>query len=306
MYGKRHTFVLMAFIGFVIHWSLKNCLNIAIVTMVEQSPLQQRQQQTLDLCDFAEHQACPQTANNESQSFNWSPLEQGFVIGSLQIGTTLTLIPGGLLADRYGGKTIIAISTLVAGFLTVCVPVAANLGLPSLIVVRILQGMAQGFILPSMYCMMSEWIPKSERSKMITFIWSGSSIGTSLSHFLSGFLSQNFGWEFTFYLFGFVAILFVLVWNQICFDSPDTHPDIQENELKLIVSDLPKKRHDQTTARYVKRKSPPMFQMIYSAPVLALIFATFGFGWAYFTLLNQAPIYMHTVLHVCPTAVIQI
>ena len=54
MYGKRHTFVLMAFIGFVIHWSLKNCLNIAIVTMIEQSPLQQ-QQQTLGaiqiICD---------------------------------------------------------------------------------------------------------------------------------------------------------------------------------------------------------------------------------------------------------------
>jgi MFS family permease len=153
--------------------------------------------------------------------------------------------------------------------------------------------------------MMSEWIPKSERSKMITFIWSGSSIGTSLSHFLSGYLSEIFSWELTFYLFGFVAIVFAFGWNHICFDSPYTHPNIQEEELKLIVSDLPPKRNDQTT-RYIKKKSPPIFQMLRSVPVLALIFTTFGFGWAYFTLLNQAPIYLHTVIHICPTTVIKI
>ncbi len=98
---------------------------------------------TTDLCDFLEPQGCHKTVNNESLSFKWSPLEQGFVIGSLQIGTTMTLIPGGLLADRYGGKNIIAISTLMAGILTLCVPAAANLGLQILIVVRILKGMAQ-------------------------------------------------------------------------------------------------------------------------------------------------------------------
>jgi hypothetical protein len=42
-----------------------------------------------------------------SLSFDWSPLEQGLVIGSLQIGMTLTLIPGGMAADKFGGKNII-------------------------------------------------------------------------------------------------------------------------------------------------------------------------------------------------------
>ena len=34
-------------------------------------------------------------------------MEQGIIIGSLQIGTTLTLIPGGILADRFGGARIV-------------------------------------------------------------------------------------------------------------------------------------------------------------------------------------------------------
>jgi hypothetical protein len=55
----------------------------------------------------------------------------------------MKLTAGGLLADRYGGKNIIAISTLMAGFLTLCVPAAADLGLQILILVRILKGMAQ-------------------------------------------------------------------------------------------------------------------------------------------------------------------
>jgi hypothetical protein len=48
-WGGRHTFVVMAFFCFVVQWSLKNCLNVTIVAMVnqqqEQEPQQQPQQQ---------------------------------------------------------------------------------------------------------------------------------------------------------------------------------------------------------------------------------------------------------------------
>ncbi len=76
-------------------------------------------------------------------------------------------------------------------------------------------------------------LPWSESVKLTVYfpVWrnfAGSSIGTSISHFLSGYLSDNFGWEFSFYFFGFVAIVFAMAWNQICFNSPDSHPEIKQ------------------------------------------------------------------------------
>jgi hypothetical protein len=44
-WGGRHTFVVMAFFCFVVQWSLKNCLNVTIVAMVNQQQQQERQQQ---------------------------------------------------------------------------------------------------------------------------------------------------------------------------------------------------------------------------------------------------------------------
>ncbi len=51
------------------------------------------------------------------------------------------------------------------------------------------------------------------------------------------------------------------------------------------------------------REKAPILKMLGSIPVLALILTTFGFGWGYFTLLNQTPIYLHSVLNVCLTTV---
>ena len=61
-------------------------------------------QQTLFLFSLKEVQI-------ETETFDWSSFEQGLIIGSLQFGMTCTLIPGGILADRFGGKNIIGSCT---------------------------------------------------------------------------------------------------------------------------------------------------------------------------------------------------
>lgn len=59
-----------------------------------------------------------------------------------------------------------------------------------------------------------------------TIFWSGSSVGTSLSHFLTGYLSANFGWKYSFYFFGLLAIFFTPFWMFFCFNKPQLHPGI--------------------------------------------------------------------------------
>jgi len=49
------------------------------------------------------------TSQVDFPRFAWSNFEQSLVLSSLQLGTAITLIPGALLAQKFGGKEIIGI-----------------------------------------------------------------------------------------------------------------------------------------------------------------------------------------------------
>ncbi len=53
----------------------------------------------------------------QSGEFDWTPEEQGFVLGSFYYGFIVTQIPGGILTEKYGGKWMMGLMTFFAGFL---------------------------------------------------------------------------------------------------------------------------------------------------------------------------------------------
>jgi ACS family sodium-dependent inorganic phosphate cotransporter-like MFS transporter 1/2/3/4 len=75
--------------------------------------------------------------------YNWSPQIQGIIFSSIQYGMLLTQFPGGYLAGRLGTKRVVGVALFVSSLLTLCIPVAANLGLGLLIATRIVQGLSQ-------------------------------------------------------------------------------------------------------------------------------------------------------------------
>ena len=72
--------------------------------------------------------------------FDWNPQEQGLILGAFYYGYIWTQVPGGILAERYGGKWVFGLGTFVTGFLTLFTPMATRRGLASLFVLRLFEG----------------------------------------------------------------------------------------------------------------------------------------------------------------------
>ncbi|XVE63645.1 hypothetical protein DITRI_Ditri07aG0036600 [Diplodiscus trichospermus] len=138
-----------------------------------------------------------------SHQFGWNSSVAGLVQSSFFWGYAMSQLPGGLLAKLFGGRKVLEIGVLAWSLATALVPVLAGF-MPALLLTRILEKVfppqLQQTLLPGTS------IPLQERSRAVSFVFGGLSVGSVTGLLLAPPLIQNFGWESVFYIFGFLGI----------------------------------------------------------------------------------------------------
>ncbi|XP_069699868.1 sialin-like isoform X3 [Periplaneta americana] len=111
-----------------------------------------------------------ENATNESQinKITWDEQETGMVLSAFYWSYWITELPGGLLAQRFGGCRVLGFSVLLAGLVNLAFPLAckAHYGLAAIL--RAVQGLALGVTWPATHALSAHWIPSIERSKFMT------------------------------------------------------------------------------------------------------------------------------------------
>jgi MFS transporter, ACS family, solute carrier family 17 (sodium-dependent inorganic phosphate cotransporter), other len=214
----------------------------------------------------------------------WSLQTQGLVLSSFFVGYLLLQVVGGQLADRFGGKVVLAAGVLLWSLFTILTPPAAFLGIGVLIATRILMGMGEAVTFPSIYSLYSRWVPLAERSRAIGLTNSGIPLGTVFALVVTPYIVTSFGWEWAFYLFGLVGGLWYVFWRSSVTASPETHPSISDAERVLIAgSATPRDAAD----------AVPWKALMSSMPVWAIIVAHFCNNWSLYVLLSWLPTFVN-------------
>ena len=130
------------------------------------------------------------------------------------------------VSSKYGGKLCFGLGVGICSVLSLIMPLAAKIGPGMLIVLRIVQGLSQGFVFPSMHCLWSKWAPPTERSTLTTFALSGSYIGSVVALSSSGIISYMLNWEWIFYSFGGMGIVWCALWFRHVHETPSEHTSI--------------------------------------------------------------------------------
>lgn len=106
-------------------------------------------------------------------------MQQGWVLSSFYIGYVITHIPGGMIAEKYGGKWTLGLGILSSAIFTLLTPITTiHGGYVALIVLRILMGLGEGTKFPALSVLLSAWVPKNERSKLGSFVLGGGQVYT--------------------------------------------------------------------------------------------------------------------------------
>ncbi|KAM7256309.1 hypothetical protein ACFE04_012050 [Oxalis oulophora] len=219
--------------------------------------------------------------------YNWNPATVGLIQSSFFWGYLLTQIAGGIWADTVGGKQVLAFGVVWWSLATILTPVAVKLGLPFLLVARAFMGVGEGVAMPAMNNILSKWVPVAERSRSLALVYSGMYLGSVTGLAFSPFLIHNYGWPSVFYSFGSLGTVWIVVWLNKAYSSPNDDPTLQPQEKKLIVSNCISKETVKTI---------PWRLILSKPPVWALIVSHFCHNWGTFILLTWMPTYYHEVL----------
>jgi len=284
---SRHIFAFMGFLGFANVYAMRVNLSVAIVAMVNNTAI-------TNTSVVNSSDACPVVGNITDTPtdgpFDWGAREQGWLLGAFFYGYVLTQLPGGRMAEVYGGKILYGVGVLITAIFTILTPLAANTSIYTLVLVRVMEGLGEGVTFPAMHAMLAVWVPPHERSRTAGLVYSGAQAGTVLSLPLSGYLCDRLGWESVFYLFGTLGVVWWVMWWYLVYDSPSAHPTIHPAERRYIMDSL-------GTARSTASPPVPWLAILTSGPVWALVITHVAQNFGFYTLLTELPTYMARVLH---------
>jgi AAHS family 4-hydroxybenzoate transporter-like MFS transporter len=134
-----------------------------------------------------------------------SPELFGPLFGAGLLGTLVGSIAFGSLADRFGRKPMLMLSTLLFGLMTLACATASSI--EQLGTYRFIAGLGLGGAIPNVLALISEYSPKSVRSTAIVVTFAGFPIGAVLGGMGSARLIPAFGWESVFVIGGLLPIL---------------------------------------------------------------------------------------------------
>jgi sugar phosphate permease len=145
-------------------------------------------------------------------------------------------VPGAALARRYSATRVIFVSLISWGALASLTGIVRQFWL--LVADRFLLGVAESVVFPAMLFLLTQWFTSTERSRANTVLILGNPITMLWMSAITGFLIKNFGWQKTFVIEGFPAMLWGIVWIVIARDTPSRSRWISHRAAELLESRL--------------------------------------------------------------------
>lgn len=230
-----------------------------------------------------------------SEEFGWDVRTQGAILSSFYVGYLVMMIYGGRLADRYGGKLVLGFGVLIWSLFTIVTPWAAVAGLIGLFITRIGMGLGEAVTFPSVYSLITRWFPADEKSKAVAFNSSGIPIGTVFALIVTPVIVVHLGWQWAFYLFGMVGVLWYLAWRKLVSSTPQEHPTISAQELAYL--------EENASASGAVEETLPLMGFLRNKAVWAVIVAHFCSNRTLYVILSWLPKYVNEGLGVSFAAI---
>ncbi|KAJ8946310.1 hypothetical protein NQ318_004199 [Aromia moschata] len=266
-FGKRHVQIILMFFLTAIAYTMRVNLSVAIVAMTDNTT----------------------SSNPDIPIYDWN--DKSVVLSSFYWSYIVLQIYAGNLGATYGIKWFLVGAMTINSAAFTSIPFfAERFGSKGVMGCRMIQGLAQGFVYPSLAVVLGQWAPLNERARMVAVSMSGSSISNVLTMPIAGYICGSwYGWPMSFYLFGLLGVAWIIPWIIFGSNSPAEHKSITDEERTYI------QRSVEVSMREENIRTP-WKAILTSVPVWAYVIACYGSEWGFSTLLTEMPTYINKIM----------
>jgi ACS family glucarate transporter-like MFS transporter len=184
-------------------------------------------------------QSLPAVVSDVMRDAQLDEVQMGSIYSAFLLGYVVSMIGGGRMADRRGGRLALTVSGLGTGILvattgTCGLGLSAAVGYGSFLAVRCLMGIFTAPLFPAAGRLVNAWIPFTNRAWANGLVLGATTIGVSLAPIVFGALSDLCGWRIACGVMGTATVLLTAFWLEFGRDRPVDHPRVNDAELSLL------------------------------------------------------------------------
>lgn len=214
---------------------------------------------------------------------------EGVVMGAFYWGYGLSQVPGGFLAQRFGGRLTLLVSFAGWTLASLLTPRSAR-NTVGMCAARVAVGVFQGFLIPSVHTVLSQWVLPHERAKATSLCTSGMYLGSAAAiEFLPG-VARRFGHPAAiFRVDAALGAAWFALWLWL-------GEDVRHREALIPVT-APDSGGAAATDSARKQVGPtPVRALLRSPAVWAIVANNFAFHYTFYIVMNWMPTYFQSLI----------
>ncbi|XP_055838555.1 putative inorganic phosphate cotransporter [Episyrphus balteatus] len=236
-----------------------------------------------------------QTTNPNFHEFDWNEKQKSYILSSFFWGCTISQIPGGYAAKRFGVKASLLIGIFISAILGLSIPFCVFWGGWKIFCfIRFLQGLCEGILFPCVFQHLAKWSPVEERNRLGALSFMGIESGMIVAMYVTGFIAaSDLGWPGISKVFSGVGIIFSLFWLIFAENTPADAKLITAAERKYILSSQANAENTQDKKKSIR---VPWKAILTSGPLISLLIVRLTDNCGLATMEANIPAYLHGAL----------
>ncbi|CAL9023013.1 unnamed protein product [Prunus brigantina] len=222
---------------------------------------------------------------------------KGTILSTFYYGYACSQVPGGWAAQRIGGRCVLLLSFVTWSLTYAFVPLDPN-RVTMMVLARLLVGVAQGFMFPSIHSVLAQWVPPHERSRSVSLTTSGMYLGAAAGMLVVPSLVKLRSPQFVFLAEATLGTIWSVVWLNYASNPPQSElPKATtvsgfREVLLLIKGGHEKIKVEERNERNCNRTESIPWKIIFgSLPIWAIVVNNFTFHYALYVMMNWLPTY---------------
>lgn len=200
------------------------------------------------------------------KDFQLDAASQGLILSFFFAGYALFQIPGGMLADKFGPRRVMAVAIAWWSIFTSITGFVASF--PILLLCRFVFGVGEGSFPGASWKTIALYFPPSERATATAIQSSVNTLGPAIASLVAAGIIAAYGWRSVFITLGIPGLLIALAIYLYIKDNPAEHPHMTTEELReLNVAPVVKDEGIKSAGNSISfkefLKTPILWQMVF-------------------------------------------